>query len=34
MTPRFIQAIERLFGVVPAKIGMTCAVANVRGLTC
>ena len=28
-----IHAIERLFGVVPAKMGMTCAVTNVRGLT-
>jgi len=28
-----IHAIERLFGVVPAEIGMTCAVTNVRGLT-
>ena len=28
-----IHAIERLFGVVPAAMGMTCAVTNVRGLT-
>ena len=28
-----LHAIERLFGVVPAKMGMTCAVTNVRGLT-
>jgi hypothetical protein len=28
-----IHAIERLFGVVPATMGMTCAVTNVRGLT-
>jgi glycosyltransferase involved in cell wall biosynthesis len=28
-----IHAIERLFGVVPAKMGMTCAVTNVRGVT-
>ena len=27
------HAIERLFGVVPATMGMTCAVTNVRGLT-
>ena len=27
------HAIERLFGVVPATVGMTCAVTNVRGLT-
>jgi len=28
-----VHAIERLFGVVPAALGMTCAVTNVRGLT-
>jgi glycosyltransferase involved in cell wall biosynthesis/ubiquinone/menaquinone biosynthesis C-methylase UbiE len=28
-----IHAIERLFGVMPLKMGMTCAVTNVRGLT-
>ncbi len=28
-----VHAIERLFGVVPATMGMTCAVTNVRGLT-
>jgi len=28
-----IHAIERLFGVVPAAMGMTCAVTNVRGVT-
>jgi glycosyltransferase involved in cell wall biosynthesis len=27
------HAIERLFGVVPGVMGMTCAVTNVRGLT-
>jgi len=28
-----IHAIERLFGVIPGKMGMTCAVTNVRGVT-
>ena len=28
-----VHAIERLFGIVPATMGMTCAVTNVRGLT-
>ena len=28
-----IHAIERLFGVVPATMGMTCVVTNVRGVT-
>ena len=28
-----IHAIERLFGVVPTAMGMTCAVTNVRGVT-
>ena len=28
-----VHAIERLFGVAPAALGMTCAVTNVRGLT-
>ena len=28
-----IHAIERLFGVVPATVGMTCVVTNVRGVT-
>ncbi len=28
-----VHAIERLFGVVPGVMGMTCAVTNVRGLT-
>ena len=28
-----VHAIERLFGVVPAALGMTCAVTNVHGLT-
>ena len=28
-----IHAIERLFGVVPPAMGMTCAVTNVRGVT-
>ena len=27
-----VHAIERLFGVAPASLGMTCAVTNVRGL--
>jgi lipopolysaccharide biosynthesis protein len=28
-----IHAIERLFGIVPTTMGMTCAVTNVRGVT-
>ena len=28
-----VHAIERLFGVVPPAMGMTCAVTNVRGVT-
>ena len=28
-----VHAIERLFGVVPGVMGMTCAVTNVRDLT-
>jgi lipopolysaccharide biosynthesis protein len=28
-----VHAIERLFGVVSAALGMTCAVTNVSGLT-
>jgi glycosyltransferase involved in cell wall biosynthesis/ubiquinone/menaquinone biosynthesis C-methylase UbiE len=28
-----IHAIERLFGVIPGKMGMSCAVTNVRGVT-
>jgi lipopolysaccharide biosynthesis protein len=28
-----LHAIERLFGVVPGKMDMTCAVTNVRGVT-
>jgi glycosyltransferase involved in cell wall biosynthesis/SAM-dependent methyltransferase len=28
-----VHAMERLFGVAPAALGMTCAVTNVRGLT-
>jgi lipopolysaccharide biosynthesis protein len=28
-----LHALERLFGVVPATLGMTCAVTNVRGVS-
>jgi glycosyltransferase involved in cell wall biosynthesis/ubiquinone/menaquinone biosynthesis C-methylase UbiE len=33
MDGTMIHAIERLFGVIPGKMGLSCAVTNVRGVT-